>query len=378
MAAKKSKIAELVVGFVVQGAKQALGVVRQTVAAVATAAKYVAGIGAAVQGGILFKAAEGTQEAYEFGQAVEYLVRVVGQSLAPYLRMATTVIVRLAGAFRGLSPETQRWIAIIGIAAVAVATLIALAPAVVAAWTAAGAVIGAVWAAVVAAVGLIFSPIGLVIIAIGGLIAAFVALFGYMTSGSADTANDINASNKSWVDKAVSWIQKVANAFGKGFNWIMQQAAKASDFIGEKLADSAEFLGIVPEGTGKTYRAMDPIKPFQLDLAQIDTFFEKVKVGARGVAPTVKGVFGALQGLLGEFLNPSNPRPFTMRMKVELEGLQGTYDRLLKAFAEGDGEDLQRQILDQNKEFNQKLDRVRDALVNGFDKLGRDFGIIGP
>jgi hypothetical protein len=198
------------------------------------------------------------------------------------------------------------------------------------------------------------------------------------TGESAATADDVNEANKSWVEKAIDWIQTVANAFGKGFNWIMRQAAKASDFIAEVLADAGEWLGILPEGTGAEVRRMPPIEPFQLDLAQIDLFFNKVKAGARAAGPMLQNLLGPIGDLLGELTNPSQPKGFTLRMKVELEGLQGTYDRLLKAFAEGDGEDIQKQILEQNKGFNQKLDRVRDALVGGFNQLGRELGVVGP
>jgi hypothetical protein len=380
VAAKRSKIAELVVGFVVEGAKGALSTVKQAVGHVATAAKWVAGVGAAVQGGIIAKALQGTQEAHELGQAFEYLVRVVGQSFAPYVRMLTTLLAALAGWFRSLSPETQRWIAVVGIAAVAIAALIALAPTIAAAWSAAGAVIGAVWAGVAAVIGFVFSPIGLITLAVVGLIAAFAALFVYLTGGWSDVANSTNDANKSWVEKAIDWIQAVAKAFGQGFNWIMRQAAKTSDWIAEKLADAGEYLGILPEGTGKAVREMPPIEPFQLDLTKIDLFFKKVKGGVNAVAPAVKGLWGTLSDLFGELMNPSNPKGFTLRMKVELEGLQGTYDRLLKAFAEGDGEDIQKQILEQNKEFNQKLDRVREALVGGFNKVAGELGmgVVGP
>jgi hypothetical protein len=378
MATKQSKIAELVVGFVVQGAREALTAVKQTVAAVATTAKYVAGLGALIQGGILFKAAEGTQEAYEFSKSLEYLVRVLGQALAPYLRMTTVVIVQIAAAFRSLSADTQRWVAVIGLGAMAIAVVLALAPAFATAWTVAAIAISSVFYGFQLLFAALLSPIGLTIAAVAGLVLAFRALFNYITDGGASAANSLNDSNKAWVDRAITWIQLVARSFGNAFNWMMRQAAKASDWIAEKLADAGEYLGILPDGTAKTIRQMEPIEPFKLDTTGFETFFTRIRTGALAVTPFVKGIFGGLEGLLGELLNPSNPQGFTMRMKVEIEGLQQTYDRLLKGFAEGDGEDLQRQILDQNKQFNEKLDALKNSLVNGLEKLGRDFGVVGP
>lgn len=369
MAAKRSKIAELVVGFVVSGARQALGVVQQTVGAVATAAKYVSGLGAMLQGGILFKAAKGTQEAYEFSKSIEYLTRVIGQSFAPYLRMVTVIIMRLAQAFRGLAPETQRWIAVAGLAAMAIAAMVALAPVFSAVWAAAGAVIGAVWAGIALVLSSPILLIGLIIAAVGGLVVAFAKLFGFMESGSASASDGINEANASWVGKVLGWIQAVVTFFAKGFNWIAEKAAAVSDFIAEKMADAAEFVGLVPEGTGAMIRTMKPIEPFKLDIDKIDLAFNKMKNGARNVAPAIKQALGPIAGLFQELMQPGNGDGFHVRMKVELEGLQGTFDRLQKAFAEGDGEDVQQQILEQNKAFNQKLDDVKQALVNGFGKL---------
>lgn len=467
---KKTRIAELVVGFVMDGASKALSTVRSVVSHVATAAKYVATVGAAVQGGILFKAAQGTREGDQFSQSMSYLARVVGNVLAPYLRMVTTVIVRLADGFRALSPSTQRWIAMIGVGAVAIAGLIALAPVVTAAWAAVGAVIGTVWAGIGAVVTLAMSPVGLVIAAVVALAMAFATMFGGASDAGADASNSLQDSSKSWIEVALKHVRNFALAFASAFNgimsgganafnWLMRQSAAVSDAIGLGMAvtydalmgviDPAEAArqqkivadvlakkrdmeqllatgmrpGIKPGEKGynplrpigpeklteieikdlkerlanlhkhlptkvaDVYRDMPPIQPIQIDPIQIDKgavngFFDNVDNGIKKVAKTANAtipkLFGALKGLFGALMDPADNKGFQVKMKVSLESGQGTYDRLLKAFAEGDQEDLQRQILDQNKAFNENLNKARGAIVGAVEQLGKDFGIIGP
>lgn len=356
--AVKSKIAELVVGFVTTGAKEALSVVKSTTQYVLSAAKSLALLGGGIAGGILAAASRGTIEGERFGQALEYLARVIGDSLAPYLRMATLVVFKLAEGFRALSPELKQQIAQWMLVAAGVAAFIALLP-----------LISAGVAAVGAAFSLLLSPVGLTVLAIGGVIYAFSQLFDFVSGGSASTADDVNAANKSWVERAIDWAQQVANAFGRSFNWIMQQAAKASDWIADKLGWAAELIGIVPEGTREMLKSMDPIKPFQLETGKIDLFFEKVKRGAKSVLPVLGGIFGAIQD---ELNRPNNG--FKLKLKVELESVQGTYDRLLKAFAEGDGEDIAQAQLAEQKALNVKINDFIGVVKNGL----KDFGIIGP
>lgn len=355
----KSKIAELAVGFVVKGASSAMTTVKSAVSYVTSAAKYVAGIGGGFIGGFMAAAARGTMEGQRFAQATEYLARVVGQMFAPYMRAATTVIFRMAQAIRGVDPAIMAQVAKWAILVTGVATFIAFLPVIVAGVT-----------AVAGAFGLLFSPIGLTIVAIGAVMLAAKKMYDFLVGGSASAASDMNSNNRTWIDSLINGIQWAGTQIGNFFNWIAKQWHHLSHNLAIGMGQIAEQNGWVEEGT-----TANLISDYRHETAKrTDPFNVEQWKRSMGVVRRTIQDLPSLAGILSDITGGANGGGFTMKMKVELEGVQQTYDRLLKAFAEGDGEDLAKQQLNEQKALNGKIDDFMGVVRNGL----RDVGIIGP
>lgn len=312
-------------------------------------------------GGIMAGAARGTVEAQRFQQSLDMLLRTVGDRFAPYMRMATLAIQDVTGWFasldQGIVDSAAKW-AVIG---TAVAGFVATLPVLVAGF---GAVLGAV--------GAILSPVGLAIGGIGLLIAAGVKLFNSFQGGGADMANAMNDANRSWLGAMVNAIGAATVKMAEWFNWVMQQAAKASDWIAEKMADVGESVGILPKGTGEQIRKMDKIQPIQVDVKAVDDFFKRMAKGADGVAESIDDLLAKL-GKPGEWLkdlkNRAGDNGFRFKMDVGFEGAGDTWRRLQKGLADRSGVDVAKAQLAETKQMHQTMQGAAASLVGIKDQL---------
>ena len=185
-------------------------------------------------------------------------------------------------------------------------------------------------------------------------------------------ADAMNDANKSWLGAMVAGIGKAVSKAAEAFNWLMQKAAVASNWIGQKMADAGEALGILPEGTGDTYRQMDKITPFQIDTAAVDDFFKDMERGADGVAATFDDILAKL-GKGGEYFKGLQGRAgkqgFRMKMDVGFEGLGDTWKRLQKGLADRAGVDVARAHMEETRKMHQTMQGAAASLVNIKDQL---------
>lgn len=295
------------------------------------------------------KAMENTVEGDRLGKSWEYLARVIGDQLAPYVRLLTDLVVRGATAFRELPVSTKQTIMQITLLTAAVGAGLALLPTLV---TVAGA-LGAAFMAIA-------SPAGLIVAGIAAIIVAGAKFFNFFRDESAITSEAVDDANKSWIDRFISYLEEAAVAGGKFFNWYAKMSAAASDELADGLSRLGEAVGLLEEGTTDQLRQMDKIKPLQIDTDKIRQQFGQVKKFARAAAVDVREMFANLQG---------DTKGFTVKMNVKFESLQGTFDRLQEAFARGDGEDLQRQQLAAQRDIAAKV----DVLIG----VGKQFGVVG-
>ena len=307
-------------------------------------------VGGILGGGFLAtfgrQALEGTIEADRLGKSWSYLGKVIGQQLAPYVRALTDGIMRVAGAYRALSPETQALVVKIALFAAGIGSAVALLPVMV-----------TIFGAVAAAIGALISPAGLVVVAIIGIAAAAKSLYDWFRGEAPTTSEAVDEANMSWTDKFMGYLQAVAVKGAEIFNWIMKNAAKASDWIADKLSAAGEALGVLPTGTTEELRKMDEIKAPQIDITKVKNKLETLRRMGNAVEANIKEI-GANLGADGN--------GFGVKVAVKFEGLQGTFDRLQEAFARGDGEDLAKQQLDVQKGMRAEMVKM----VQGLSLLG--------
>jgi hypothetical protein len=300
--------------------------------------------------GIITGSARGTEEGFRFGQALEYLTRVLGEGFAPYVRMVTQGMIDLANWFRNLSDETKNSIAQWSLLTAGFGAAIAIVP-----------MLARALASVFGVLAAITSPTFIAITAIAALTAAAARMFGFFESGGADAADALNASNQSWIGSLIRGVGAATVAVSKMFNWILTQSAKISDFIAEMIAGWGEALGMLPAGTFQAVRAMPPIQAPQIDVAGVDQFFQKVQRGAGQAAVGFDDLLARVQrggDIFNRLQRAANfGQGFQFRMTVGFEGLQQTFERLQKGLAETDAGILERQLakLNQLVEFGQDV-----------------------
>ena len=223
-------IAKQIVEFSVSGLSKAIAGVRGTLNAmkkmavetteqvkaltnaVGNAAKIGAGLGAGFLATFGRGAMEGTVEADRLGKAFTYLTRVVGDSLAPYVRMLTDYIIQAAQAYRALSPETKKTITQVALFAAGIGTALVVLPTLIT-------TVGALGAALAA----IFSPAALAIAGIAALADAATGLFDFMREEAPATADAVDEANRTWVDRFLGYIEKITIAGANFFNQYRQK-----------------------------------------------------------------------------------------------------------------------------------------------------------
>lgn len=321
---------------------------KETMEGLAAVASRVAAGGGLGIGGIIAAAARGTVEGERFGQAIEQLTRTIGDAFAPYVRMATAAVQELTTWFGNLSQGTKDAIAQWSLITAGVASLVAFLPVAVAGVASLAGVLAALTSPAVLAVG-----------AIAALTVAAGRMFGFFQSGGADMADGLNQSNQTWLGSLVKGIGAATTAMARMFNWVMEKASAASDWIAERLAMIGELWGILPPGTVDMIRKMPTIVAPQIDVGAVDQFFGKVQRGADKAVVGFEDLIAQLQagdGLINRIRQQANfGQGFTVRGEVQLESLGGTWDRIMKNLGGQDTDAIARKQLQQQEMMNEKL-----------------------
>lgn len=333
-----------------KAAQAAAGQIDQVLSQAAKIAKVGAGIGAGFLAGFGKKAMEGTVEADRLGQAWEYLSRVVGNQLGPYVRVLTTYIVKAANAYRELSPEVKDTVIQVALFAAGIGAALVILPTIVS-------VVGAFGAAILA----IASPAAIAIAGIAAIVDAATGMFDFFREEAPATSEAVDEANYSWPSKAIDYIKKFAMAAAKLFNQLAKQAADASDQIADGWASALEFLSLVPDGTTEAIRQMDKIKPYQIDIDALDRTFESVKRMAKSAGLEIKK-FNADIGNELEKEKDKNPG-LTRKFSIQFEGMQNTFDRLQSAIAGNQAENFAKQQVDLQKMANNLLQKITESLT---------------
>lgn len=317
-----------------RGAKKYTGEI-QKVLGLATTIAATAGVGGLLGRGFM----QDTVEADRLGKSMQLLGREIGQGFAPYVRAGTTGIMELVKAFRAVDQETKVQIAKWVLMAGAISGVIALLPLVV---------VGV--KAVIAAFTLLLSPIGLVAIALGGLAVWFL-------SGSSDALSfsDIVGKVAEFIGRVwyglVAAIQTgytvIANTLHNTYN-IMRNILNWDDITTGLKGYGTEIKGIWAGVDGKA-------KAFG---ANSKEWASNLRDKLRDVEARLAGIGGKMQKTFDESKN----KGFTIKFDVQLESIQGTFDRLLKAFADPGAESIDEAQLGQLQEANANLQKNAAAL----------------
>lgn len=323
------------------------------------AATLLGGAGAAgFFKGFIQPAAQGTLEGLRLGQAFEYLQRVIGDGLAPYVRTLTSLIIKAADAFRQLSPEIKDMVVRIGLAGMALGTFMVMLP-----------LIKAAIGMVAAAIGFLVSPIGAVVIGMVGLLAYSYLTWKGMKDGAGEASDSIQESNETWIGHLIRSMKGVVKAVVEAFNWMMRQVAKIQDALARLMSNIGEAIGLLPEGTTDALNRMKPIEPFKFDVEKVMRGMDQAAEYADKKGNEMLDLFESIKELFN-FTKEGEQQPgFNRIYKVQIEDGRQSYDRLLTAFAGGQGESLAAQDLAVNKKGNEKLDTV-------IDKLGQLIGVV--
>ncbi|QVL32349.1 hypothetical protein KIH39_00065 [Telmatocola sphagniphila] len=278
-------------------------------------------------------AMQGTVEADKLAAAWEYLSRVIGDSLAPYVRVLTDQLIGVAEAYRSLSPQTKDFAVKIALVGTAVGSVLAV-----------GALIGPVIAGgfslAAGAIGLLFTPMVGLIALFGAAGYAVYETFQLFSSSSSQASQDIQESNRSWILKLASGVADVVVFVAEKFNWVARQIVGVYDWLTKKTTWLLEKLRIVEKGTYDLVKN-DPFKPWQINV-------DKVREGIEGIGKAVdenipdwsdvkNKMSNFWEGLKANLEKAKNKGPgggpgFNIKYTVAFESSQGTYDRLAQAF----------------------------------------------
>ena len=365
------------------------------------------GIGALVTG-----AARGTVEGERFALAMEYVVRVVGDKFAPYVRMATDALYDFAAWFKSLDQDSVRTAAKIAIVVTAIAGLVALAPlimgvvgavvsfgvgivgtvgtvigAVVGIFTGllslAGAVVGSmavigpVIAGFVGSISLASLPIAFAITGMVALAAAVVALgvyaadaFGLFDTSATKSGAVAQIAGENWASTFMRHIQQVVNFFVEKLNWIFRTWTDAINLI---TLSSDKAFQIDPKGFNDLANSIrrgvsDPVGEAGKMLEGLTG--KSFSIGGKG-GPLggITDYLKTLEGREGDRQNKGEKDGFTRRGSVNFESLQSTWERLNKSLGERDTAAVQAQmgkdvgaIKDFMKPLGDMLKKVTDVL----------------
>lgn len=292
-------------------------------------------------GAIAAGALRGTVEAERLGRALEYLVRVLGDELAPFVRQVTSGIVQLANAYRGLDPETRRAIAgfaILATGIVAVATAIP--------------VVTAVFGGLITIFGTVGSAFGLVS-STTFVATAALAAFGAV---ALEAANNWEAASN-----------KVDAFFENFWRWVSDLQFKASRGLGFLATWAAEKTGLMMPGA---------LKGLQIDVGAEAKNRER-RLNAPDQAR--RGIFAAIAALVGHMADlgsgiAGNGPGLTRQMSAAFDGggLQ-TWQRLMQSLNESDMAlaDPAKEAVKQQKAMNEKLAEMKKLMGDLIQKIGK-------
>lgn len=300
----------------------------QQVLRLATAIAASVGVGGILSKGFM----QDTVEADKLSKSMQLLGREIGQGFAPYVRAATTGILELVKWFRSLDQETKvqvsGWILLAG----GIAATIALLPVVTAAITAVG-----------AALALLLSPIGLIA-------GALVGLGVYFIGASSDSMSFSDIVGKVAEFIARVWLNLCA-VFASGYSIV----ADTLDNVWQMLKSTVEmenpFANVhgYGEGLEKAWEGIDE---------KAKRFGANTKDWASSLTDrlaTIKTQLNGIGNAMGKTFNETKDSGFHIKFDVALEGVQGTFDRLLKAFADPNAESIDEAQLGQLKQVNDNL-----------------------
>lgn len=360
-------------------------------------------------------AAQGTVEADQLGKAIERLTRVVGDMFAPYLRIATGLVEQATKWWGSLSEATKSSIAQWLLIGTAIAGVVAILPTVL---SIGGAVVGVIAAMV--------SPIGLVV---GGLIALagwfsgaadagidwqeritramdfVIKGWGYLSGTMSATWAVIEGlfSNMASLAKGTfNWLYDTVLWFGRNWDKVFKDLFVNTVTLFENLGgflkrfgesvwdwissgfDPKKFVfefgkefNKLGEGMQRTTEKLpdfihdELVDPFE-KAGQAWADAMEIVDGSRGRAEgIVGGIRRAVDGLKGTLA--SNAGGFKINAQVGFEGLQGTFDRLQKAFAEQSGSTVQESQLGQLTSINSGIQQMVAGVT-----LKNQLSAVGP
>jgi hypothetical protein len=313
------------------------GLLRRTIDTIQAKAPRVFAAGSAFIGGFLFKAAQGTQEGTQFSQSMELLARVIGNELAPVLRIITAGVLLLVDGIKSLDPETKNQAALFITLATAVAGVLTILPTL--ATIVGGTRIAFMGLGTVIAF-LVSNPIGWIVLALAAIVVALVAV--------SDSADDLADRIKPAFAVILKMVKMVELAF-TGLWFVIKEGAKQAGAIMDNLLNGRKW----DEGVGgfwdkvkENEKALD--QEWQDAQAKID---ERAGKGADAVAKRLWDIRKMLEGIGGEggfkipgmeglgeklkdlWKNASGP--MKLQLKAELESPAQSWDRIQKAFANG-------------------------------------------
>jgi hypothetical protein len=296
------------------------------------ARRFVLGGGLSLAG-IFAGAAKNTVELDDFKRALAELAQTLGDKLAPYLRFVTDAIERLSAWWRTLDDATQRTVTRWALLTVGFAGFAALLPVIVRG-------IGSL----LMTLSMLANPFVAIPIAIFAIAAAFL----YVTA-EGDTFAEKMGSIAERVIIVLAAVKAGFRSMAEEAGFAFKAAGAALDFMrgknpAEAMGRFAANFGQLGGGGGR----------FAAILGQ-------EMAAAAGVIDKAKGAIKAIAGA-GE--GPG----FSRKFKVEFESLQGTWERVMKAFGEND-EAIQKKQLEQQKRAADALQKANAQLDDIGGKL---------
>lgn len=315
------------------------------------ARRFVLGGGLTIAG-ILFGAGRNTTEVDQFKEALDKLVRVMGDRLAPYVRAVTSGLQQMTQWWKSLSLETRNTITQWALVTVALAGLAATLPFIIRG---------------IGSLLMVLSMLADPLILIPALVLAAAAAILYLTS-TGDTFADRMADMAQTVIQAWFAIRGVVKAITSE---IADLIHGVSEIIGHQIKSLKALLsGNIQEAAHEAIEAqiasvMALIRAAGADQRKDKIFDEEGKAAqkwAEMAKRKVKDVADFMKGI-------NNGAGFTPKAKVEFESLQGTWDRLQKHFIENDQDNVEKQKLDAIKGAQAALEKANGQLDVIADKL---------
>jgi hypothetical protein len=309
--------------------------------------------------------AQGTKEAADLAASYQYAAQVISSVFAPAMRIATTVIVRIADVLNALSPATKSWLVAITLTTLGIIALVGAVTLLSTAFAALGAVAGVAWA-------IISSPIILIAAGIIAIVAAISLASGYLIEffqtgsvGAKSWISTMITGIRSWVVFSIMSFNMVMTAFTKMWNGTMDAISWANKKMGfnewaAKVQGARIDLNKVfinPAAADKALQGVDNYLDGMLPK------FGELGGWSKNIINNLRGVPGLVGQLLrGEGLAGGGMK-LNAKVTVGFESLQESFDRLQQAFASGNQADKLEQIRGNGS-------RTNEILTDIFNRLG--------